>query len=336
MYSLSICLLHITLAFILFFLTNWIGKHAALLGLGYVSISLGIQDENAPVFNYVYKVLAPVVFMVLVATIFQKIGANDLNHSIYWLVIDYWILRFLVLAIRGRLRLLNWKEQIVYWISSIGIALLVYSFFDKVNLLPSPTSMIEELWLVIVLFLYNLLNKIHPSREKIAKRIDTYIKKKYSYFHSKYDHLFEGTSAFQKALLYSIMIYEDSNRPIIPRMFERILFRFSKTKHTYGIMQVMSDHVLSDEESILLAKQKVASDSQLIYKKQLATGIVYSAEHIAELIAQCYNPGDPSYGRRVCEVFSVVFASFVPPFNQKKGVRLKTIKKINMEPKRNK
>lgn len=324
MYSLSLCLIHISLAFILFFMANWIGKHSESLGLGYVSISLSIQDDNAPVFNFLYKVLAPVIYMILAAALFQKIGANSLNYCIYWLVIDYWILRFLFVVVRGRLYLLNWKEQILYWISSIGLAVAVYSLFDKVDLLPSSTSMIEELWLVIILFIYSVLNRIRPSQKRIAKRIDTYIEKKYCRFHSKYEHLLEGTSDFQKAILYSIMIYEDFNRPKVARMFERILFRDSKSKHTFGIMQFMSDHVLSDQESIQLAKQRIASDAQLVYRNKLAKGIVYSGETVAELIIQKYNPGDPLYGHRVCEVFSVVFTKFYPPYKKKKGIRLKS------------
>ena len=322
MYSLSVCLIHISLAFILFFLVNWIGKHSELLGLGYVSISLSIQDDNAPVFNFLYKVLAPVIYMILVAALFQKFGANSLIYCIYWLVIDYWILRFLFVVVRGRLYLLNWKEQIVYWISSIGLAFAVYSLFDKVDLLPSSTSMIEELWLVIILFIYSVLNKISPSQKRIAKRIDTYIEKKYCRFHSKYEYLLGGTSDFQKAILYSIMIYEDFNRPKVARLSERVLYRHSNKKHTYGIMQIMSDHIISDEDSIVLAKQRIESDAQCVYKNSLAKGTNYSGSYVAELIAQRYNPGDPLYGKRVAEVFSVVFFSCFPPFNTKKEIRL--------------
>jgi hypothetical protein len=118
------------------------------------------------------------------------------------------------------------------------------------------------------------------------------------------------------------MIYEDYNRPFIARQIERFFLGHSKKQHTYGIMQFMSDHVLSDEESIRLAKQKIALDSQSIYKNRVSKDMTYPGVYVAELIAKRYNPGDPLYGERVGEVFSVVFDTFYPPYNEKKNIRL--------------
>ena len=310
MLYLGIALAHLALALILFSLVNWIGKQSEPLGLGYTQISLSMQDDTAPMFNYLFKVLAPVVFMILVATLFQSVGLGLLNSSIYWVVIDYWVIRFLVLGFKGRLKLLNWKVQIIYWVSSIGLAWAVYSLFEKVDLLPTPESLIEQMWLVIILFLYSVLNKITPPRDKTEKRIEDYIKGKYLHFHSKYEHLLDDMKGPDKAILYSIMIYEDFNRPEAARMIENVLFRKSTKKHTYGVMQVASDHVLSDEESILLAKQRIASDKAYVYKHHISDSVSYSESYIAGMIAQRYNPGDPCYGDRVAEVFSVIYDSF--------------------------
>lgn len=55
-----------------------------------------------------------------------------------------------------------------------------------------------------------------------------------------------------RALFFSIMAIEDSNRPEGVRMLERVLCRFGLASTT-GIMQQKSARPLSDEESVLLA-----------------------------------------------------------------------------------
>lgn len=55
-----------------------------------------------------------------------------------------------------------------------------------------------------------------------------------------------------RALFFSIMAIEDSNRPEGVRMLERVLCRFGLASTT-GIMQQKSTRPLSDEESVLLA-----------------------------------------------------------------------------------
>ena len=68
-----------------------------------------------------------------------------------------------------------------------------------------------------------------------------------------------------KALIYSIMIYENFNRSRFARAIERIVFRHSSKLHTYGIMQVQSNKVLTDEQSIVLAVNKMKEDSKTLF-----------------------------------------------------------------------
>ena len=63
-------------------------------------------------------------------------------------------------------------------------------------------------------------------------------------------------------LFFSIMIYEDYNRPAFLRQCERILLWLSKMCHitrpmTLGIMQVRTDSIISDEESVRIAAQRL-------------------------------------------------------------------------------
>ena len=115
MYPWYIALAHIILALILFFIVNWLGKRAE--PMGYVQMSVVIQEDTAPLFNYLFKVLAPVVYIILLTAIFQTIGLNQLTNKIYWIVIDYWIIRISAVILLGHIRLVNWLTHIIYWVS---------------------------------------------------------------------------------------------------------------------------------------------------------------------------------------------------------------------------
>ena len=71
-YMWYIALTHFTLAIILFFVVNWIGARA--VSVGYMQLDIVIQEDTAPAFNFLFKVLAPVVFIVLSAVGFEAVG----------------------------------------------------------------------------------------------------------------------------------------------------------------------------------------------------------------------------------------------------------------------
>ena len=318
MYTWYIALAHLSLAILLFFIVNWIGEHSKPLDMGYVEISLSMQEETAPMFNYLFKVLAPVVYIVLLAVLFQVTNLALFSCKIFWIVIDYWVVRFLFLMIRGRLPLLNWKVQIIYWISSIGLAIWVNSIIDSVSsVLPSPEALIEQLWLVIILFLYSILNKIVYPRDRTERRINNFILNKYCFFNSRFGGIIDSQfdDDLYKALVYSIMIHEDYNRPKSARFLERVLYRKSKKRHTYGIMQYSSDHVLTDTESLNLAIAKIHDDIKVVESEQ--TDLCYSS-YLVYMISCRYNPGDPTYGEAVQNIFAVLQKAFFPDIEEVK------------------
>ena len=60
------------------------------------------------------------------------------------------------------------------------------------------------------------------------------------------------------------MIYEDFNRPQIVRWIEYVRFWITSKPHTLGIMQVMSDEYIDNEESIRRAMRIIIDDSRVI------------------------------------------------------------------------
>lgn len=292
---------HIALAILLFYMVNWLGKRSG--PLGYMQMSIGMKDDTAPMFNYLFKVLAPVVFIILVAALFQVVGLKRFTKNIYLIVVYYWVFRFLYVWFLGHLRLLDWKVQILYWVSSIGLAIWINSLIDKLDtILPSPQSLIEELWILIILFIYSILNKMQFSREETERRKYSYIDEQYMNLYQRFGNQVDSyfQSDFMRALTFSIMIYENYNRSCAARWLERVLLQKSKNQHTYGIMQVMSDHVLTDVESVDLGMKRIEQDCRKVFAEEDRDDAY--ATWIASYAAQAYNGGDENYS---CEVVSV-------------------------------
>ena len=122
-YSWYIALTHLALAIALFFIVNWIGARA--ISVGYMQMDIVIQEDTSPAFNFIFKILAPVVFIVLSAVFFEAIDLMTFNKNIYFITIFYWLFRIVWVICTSRGKLINWVEQILYWTVSIGLSLWV-------------------------------------------------------------------------------------------------------------------------------------------------------------------------------------------------------------------
>lgn len=280
--------------------------------MGYVKMSVVIQDDTAPLFNYLFKVLTPVVYIILLTAVFQKAGLEQLTSKIYFIVIDYWLIRLSAVILLGHIRLINWITQIVYWVSSIALAIWFQSVVDKVNtILPDPQSLLEELWLLIIVFLYSLFNKMAVFRSGTQRRKERYIDYQFLKFRRRYGQVVSENckSPTIEAITYSVMIYENFNRPALARCLERILFAKSKKKHSFGIMQVQSIKPLTDEESI---KQgiEIVKNAARQYLAKVNKKNYLSFYGLIDEVSFCYNGGDGSYYNEVESIFEQVRSKY--------------------------
>lgn len=303
-----ITLLQIVLAIALFYIVNWIGDRTKPLDFGYVQMSVTLEDDTAPLFNYLFKVLAPIVYIILLVALFQFLGWYCLNRNVYRIVVYYWIFRFVYVAVRGQLPLLNWKLQILYWVSSIGLAVWVSSTIDKMTtILPSPQNLLEELWILIILFLYSIFNKLEYSRAGAENRIKKYTYRKTDAFLQRFGAIVDKhfSHDFYKAVIYAIMVYEDFNRPVLARKIERVLCRCSHRPHTYGIMQVTSREPLSDEQSVVMACEKIKKDAKIVLSEDYYTDMnEVPLSGVSYGLFRLYNPGSLEYSEQVCQVYT--------------------------------
>lgn len=247
-----ITIFHIVCSVILFFVINVIGNFAPT-NLRYFQISGFLETDEAPAFNYSFRVLTPVVFIILLSALLYALNLNYLVINIYMVAIYYVGFRAIFNIFIGRFLLVNWKKQLLYGISIISLSYFIYIkiIITKANLLPDFANLSNELWIIIIIFLYNLVNNIQVPNKGIQHRKLNYITIMFNRIKTKYHDIiirYSDNNRFHQ-IAYAIILHENFNRPKLFRWIEYIKSFFSK-EGTYGIMQVKSEERLNDKESV--------------------------------------------------------------------------------------
>ena len=317
-------LVHLVLALTLFGAINWIGSHAK--PSGYISLSVFVKKDEAPAFNFLFRVLGPIVFVVLAAALFYWLNWDGLVEGIWRVVLYHLAFRLAFNLVLNRALLLNWGREALIWAASLGVIVPLYEHVISVRqyLLPDAQSITNELWVIVVLFIYSTLNNIQLRPEASAKRKDRYLRSSYQALHSKYHDIVADAAPdrFAESIIYTIMVYESFNRPRAAQMVEHLLFPwYSKT---LGPMQVKTDRRLSAEESVRLGASRVADSYKKArkhveqYPNYEATGELPEEQALWQVAAD-YNRDD-DYVRDIRELNSMVLERFYPDLHREPDV----------------
>jgi hypothetical protein len=307
----EVFLVHLILSVTLFFLINWIGKHS--FSIGYVEISIFVKTEEAPAFNFLIRVLTPIVFIIIISAALYYFELDKYVYKIYLVNVYYIIFRLLFNLVTNRGLLLNWYRQCLYWTAIVAISFYTYEKIIKVktNILPDFTTLANELWIIILIFIFQIANNLRFSQESTEKRKAKYLRSRYYYFKALYGGLIKELTKNEilESVVYAIIIYEDFNRPKIARHIENLKFNITKRPHTLGVMQVKSDVLVSDYESVRLGTEKIVK----AYKKQIEENLEKN-DYFYETIVMCsiiedYNPGT-SYNSEVSELAVIIKNTF--------------------------
>ncbi len=312
----EVLLVHIILGVGLFFLINWIGRHS--YSIGYMEISIFVKTEEAPALNFLIRVLTPIVYIIIVSTSLYYFGLDKFVWNIYLVNIYYILFRLIFNLVTNRGLLLNWYRQFLYWTAIIVISYFTYEKLIKVkaNILPDFTTVANELWIIILIFIFQVANNLRFSQEATQKRKDKYLKSRYHYFKRFYRQLIKDltNNEILESIVYAIIIYEDFNRPKIARQVENLKFRLTKKPHTLGVMQVRSDKLISDLESVKLGTEKIVN----AYKKYLENPTENSSDYFdwyaKDFIISDYNLGT-SYNGEVSELADIIKNTFYKDTN---------------------
>ncbi|MES2427782.1 MAG: hypothetical protein V4560_12465 [Bacteroidota bacterium] len=303
---------HLVFAVLLFFIINWIGKHS--YSLGYTEVTLFVKNEDAPASNFFIRVVTPIVYLIIISSVLYSIGADHFVYNIFFVNIYYLFFRLFFGLLTGRSRLINWYRQILYWTAITVISYVAYIKLISVkkNILPDFASLANELWIIILVFIFHVFNKIRISQSRNVERKDNYIYHEYIHFKELYGDLITTETKHQtlEAVVYAILIYENFNRPAIIRIIENLSFRITKKPHTLGVMQVLSSKIISDKESIKLGSKKVFNAFLKFEENYKLYPDRYYGEWSAyEEILANYNGGS-SYSQEVTTLINTIIDKF--------------------------
>lgn len=323
------------LAVTLFYITNWIGKNS--YSFGYHKIDFIVDREDSAAFNFSLKVLTPTIFIILLSATFYHLGLDYLTKNIYLIVIYSVLIRISINLFMGRWHILDWKLQIFYASTICAVGYMAYEklIVPKAPLIPDFNTISNELWILIGLFFYNIINKIELSETKKERRISNYVLIKHKNFSRLYKELIDSTIhdklsyiyqkeeflkkyninsdesnlavanfLFLELITYSIMIFEDFNRPINARKIEYFIAKHSSKEKTLGVMQVKTNQLINDEESIQLGIDKIVNSFYSYLMNYDYQGNYYFNSCKDEILSD-YNLGD-SYSGSVESIFNIL------------------------------
>lgn len=171
------------------------------------------------------------------------------------------------------------ENNILYYILLIFVGFFLnQEFINKVNnLFLSGEELRVVLWLMLLLFLYrfskekNIFSGVRLGSNRGISSENILIQ--YTKFRYRYGRNIEFKNKDIADLVYSLMIFENHKRNKIFRVYDNFIFRITGSKRKMGIMQVDSDHFISDLESIQIVNEEIehiyAKNSSLKGKKRI-------------------------------------------------------------------
>lgn len=218
--------------------------------IGYIN-----KKEN----NTLNKIIFPTVYMILISALIPSVKENVFLIVVF----EIFIRNFYVTNFSNKAQ--QTFRFILESLVSVAISLLTYNNFivKTSSVLPTPESIKPFLWFLIVIYLYNVskqglntINKMIPNKKEINKEniVIQYAKNK-----NKYHNLINSKNNIINNLVYSIIIYNTVNKPIINRKITELTSNFRNEYIPFGIMQYPTKEKITNEESILLTIKEFES-----------------------------------------------------------------------------
>ncbi len=316
---------HVLIGIGIFLLVNWLGRHST--AFGYMSLSVFAKADEAPAFNLAFRVLTPVVILVIVSAALYSVNLDWIVSDIWLVSVYYFGVRIVFNGVTERWRLLDWRKITVQFALVVGLTYFAYKYVisERNILLPDLATIGNEIWLAIAAFLYVLANRVTSVDETHKKRKNAYLDSKFDAIRREYQAIVEEVITNEKleALAYSVMIIEMFNRPTLYRVIERLLFRVGLAK-SLGIMQVASDRLISDADSVRLGCELLVHNHREVVRNydtsRYRERLRYTPPEIMEQTTTLdvlhktlvmYNfSGD--YARDVQELYSIVLHRYYP------------------------
>ncbi len=169
------------------------------------------------------------------------------------------------------------SEKLLHVTNIISVMLVAFvvacisSIYDVSFIAPSLSGLIDNMWsslliALLVLFYLKATNMSTKHQDEVAQEtaISNYVVRSYNEIKAKFSDVIDNSCqeyACSRQVLYSVLIYENMNRPAWLRSIENTIVRLPRIKMTVGIAQVLSDKPLTDKESIKRAAAILAGST---------------------------------------------------------------------------
>lgn len=205
------------------------------------------------------------IYILILSGIFDFYNLTNNNDNIFIIILFQVLGKIFYLTLIKERNILknndyNLKKYLITLVTSYLINILIINQID--NIFPNEETIKLLIWLVIIGYTLLYIKKNIDIKVPIDNNISfyqdkEYIVMQYAKYKNKYNNLVTSKYEYLNQLIYSIMIYENYNKPELIRKIDTLKYKIFHEENKFGIMQIEKKQPITDKESIELAKKKL-------------------------------------------------------------------------------
>ena len=245
--------------------------------------------------------------MIIIASLIPSLKNYTLLLLISYLIID--ILNLILVDKRELLA--NEKSYYKSMFLTLIIAhIIYYAFLIKVDNAFLDMEIFKNfIWLLIIIYIIKKINLTEVKLKNLEKenydnRFQEYVVINYAKFKNKYAYLIKHKEDIIENLMYSFLIYENYKHGYLYNYFKDIKNKIFRKESNYGILNIKSDHFITNEEGIVILKEQLENKLKRIKKTT-------KEENLKKLINEKYKESKDY--KEIVKIYNII-----EEFNQEK------------------
>jgi hypothetical protein len=241
---------------------------ATLLIYIVASIILNIilnKIEKKKLDNIIDYIVISNIYILILSGLFDFYKLTSNNDNIFIIILFQVLGKILFLTlIKERTNLKNNNYNIKKYLITLVTGYLINTLIiNKVdNIFPSSDTIKLLIWLFIIGYTLLYIKKNIDIKVPIDNNVSfyqdkEYIVMQYAKYKTKYNSIISSKYDYINQLTYSIMIYENYNKPELIRKIDLLKYKLFHEENKFGIMQIDKKQPITDEESIELSIKKI-------------------------------------------------------------------------------
>ena len=215
--------------------------------------------------NLIDYIVISNIYILILSGIFEIYGLTNNNDNIFIIILFQVLGKILYLTlIRERTILKNNDYNLKKYLITLGIGYLInILIINKVdNIFPNTETIKLLIWLFIIGYGLFYIKKNIDIKVPVDNNVSfyqdrEYIVMQYAKYKNKYYNLVSSKNETVNKLVYSMMIYENYNKPELIRKIDVLKYRLFHEEGKFGIMQIEKKQPITDDESINIVRSKL-------------------------------------------------------------------------------